>query len=1174
MQNLPSPQDSQQLQRLLKMLYEEGDYFHVMAYPEKGVSYPQKGKPQDLRFTFCSSQLDNITGQILERNAMKLGVATSVASFETGQRRKEQFCAKLRALAVDLDDENLKALAPDAKSVEEAGEVLVARLTALGLPPHAIVSSGHGLHVYLRILPVMPTSGDDRMHVKGIWLSLGRSLGGATDRYDLASVMRLPGTTNWKNEAPQTAHFLDKFTDELRPPYSLSEIERVVGCEKAGKRRTERAGPRPNELQNDSDGSTDEPAIPLQHIREFQNLLDAALQLDKVHKQHTPNLKNSQRLNHLRAQTRDSDPAIDHSEADYAYACRLFECGMPSELVATELRNGVKAGGRADADYYSRHTLEGTKDRVLIAANPIDSRHWEIATDLQTAIHKDCDGCSADGHIPQLFCEEIQSTPEPVRVNLEPPGNGKTHVMVERFTGWFGSGSRTIVLGEFKRELLQHEVRINSLHPGGREYMSGPQFVCRDIDVPKTNEGLLQVLKFPIGSAAYKAAMETSDPAGFYLNTRHPLVTDERRIQDDEEDFENALRYAANEPTQPRKSEKIVPPPFAVVKFRGTPEYCLAGHSTEVLNARTPPCGKNCPHTSCRANATTFENLPRGAKTFWKDAAVALLTHQGFAVQAALKPEANHCDELWTDELPQCVFRRPTLTVKRVNDSRGVSWSVWPLDHLISFAEDVRKEGAGQYQCDLTAIIEKLRCRQENLVKQAQKRAKQSKQGEKEKKPAYNLMRVARIEPLLSRDEFVLLGKLGRKLARESAFDDSVMDEELPADHEGSSEMQTKSPHAFAEALCVLADFCEVPDSRLDVLLWFGKAKNEPVLKVVRPVNGWKELLGPSTRRVTILDASAGIDPRYLLAGQFAEEQFPKAEFPNTRVVLVPPRCKTGLKARSAIDKLTLEIKEQVVPYLNSEDRLLIITSQEIEGDFRGRVDVSGYLPCREVQVAHFGNLRGRNDFKDCTAVYFTHPHRYDPSYYTCLGLLVDGFQSGRGKAEKTTAPDAEISSDWSPQNAWKRWDTIVARAMVSDIYQDALRIRIRTDRTAPAHIFLPTYDSAIVIRLMRLLPGAGFEVLDGPQLRSARGDEWKPRSGRDEGFTYKVTPGAPGLFFPVEMTFSSEPAPSHVSPATGLNVTPANCNGTAESGAAGTEPSGTPAFDGSLPPGFGRTRL
>lgn len=57
-------------------------------------------------------------------------------------------------------------------------------------------------------------------------------------------------------------------------------------------------------------------------------------------------------------------------------------------------------------------------------------------------------------------------------------------------------------------------------------------------------------------------------------------------------------------------------------------------------------------------------------------------------------------------------------------------------------------------------------------------------------------------------------------------------------------------------------------------------------------------------------------------------------------------------------------------------------------------------------------------------------------------------------------------------ERTWEVDPVLVRRAMVADLYQDTMRICIRRDPRARAHIFVPTSEPAIVVRLLRFLRG------------------------------------------------------------------------------------------------------
>ncbi len=79
------------------------------------------------------------------------------------------------------------------------------------------------------------------------------------------------------------------------------------------------------------------------------------------------------------------------------------------------------------------------------------------------------------------------------------------------------------------------------------------------------------------------------------------------------------------------------------------------------------------------------------------------------------------------------------------------------------------------------------------------------------------------------------------------------------------------------------------------------------------------------------------------------------------------------------------------------------------------------------------------------------------------------------------------LGTKWVPKRRWHDSlpDQILHRAEVADLYQDAMRIGIRSDPTRRAHIFVPTSEAGIVVRLMRFFRGARFVQANGTEIAS-----------------------------------------------------------------------------------------
>jgi|GEM_PF-4057940 len=213
--------------RPIRALYQDKDAFHLLAVTEKGaesiyrpeirekMAQSRTGRMYRLAYTgwrtpgtrFFNCFDDHIRDFIIKRNRdEKFQVAMSVGVFEPGQPKDAQFCVGLSALAIDIDPKDFERLVPGAQVPEQVIPEVLRRLDVHGLAPHAVVHSGRGLHVYLLLDRHMLRTNDDRSKAKEVWWRLGYLLGGL-DRHDLSSMMRVPGTINWKGGSLKPVRF-------------------------------------------------------------------------------------------------------------------------------------------------------------------------------------------------------------------------------------------------------------------------------------------------------------------------------------------------------------------------------------------------------------------------------------------------------------------------------------------------------------------------------------------------------------------------------------------------------------------------------------------------------------------------------------------------------------------------------------------------------------------------------------------------------------------------------------------------------------------------------------------------------------------------------------------------------------------------------------------------------
>lgn len=530
-------------------------------------------------------------------------------------------------------------------------------------------------------------------------------------------------------------------------------------------------------------------------------------------------------------------------------------------------------------------------------------------------------------------------------VVLARPGKGKTRGIVH----WLAMNRhlytrRLGICGSMVRELLRHEYAINAAFPLGLATTINEMPYEFEPDLPETHEALWARLPAkvkqridatdPVGNdgklrpnwTPEKLKVVVADPAAFHINARHPLHLDEA-IQP-HEDAEGHYTY----PLGGEKPDPLLETqPAAVVKFRGRPDLCLAGRSAEQLRDRRT-CLEWCDFSSCRANMNSRYG---GAKTYWTDAGYALLTLKAFETHAVVDPSLNDFHGMVFDELPAMVYRYPKLRVSpdRVKDGRAKDWRVYPLDNIVeSFKKallslDATNPKTARLQRAVTPVLEKLEAASKKLRAKGSDLLRKTMAGDLKR----GVVKADAVEPLLSFDEFAALMKVGN-------VEPDVDEADAPEGAGGGDDAQ----FALLNHISTLGDFCGSKD--LDVFLESSFDSDGGSLWVCRPVNGWPDLLNlpdGTTRPTVLLDATAGLDPRYLLAGQWDAEETPDGEFPNTTVVLTDAkyRSKSKVKEMGALDLAALVV-EQVTPFLGQmvdpayrerhpgPPRLLVVTAK------------------------------------------------------------------------------------------------------------------------------------------------------------------------------------------------------------------------------------------------------
>lgn len=1029
--------DHQEVEAMLSMLYEPGDNFALFTYPEKGKQYDGKSRKRTSEWFKASEGglLESLAARLVHHNRTEQrAAALSVCSFDESRSRCEEHATAISCLAVDVDGKNLERVCRASVAPEEAVQAVLDLLGLRDLRPHMVVSSGHGLHLYFAIERFLLVDDATRHHVKTVWKKLGMSVGGSTDRFDFASVMRCWGTLNRKDGDFSVVRRLLEYCDLSRPRYrledmakALQDVEVTMKVQQRARRGTVRHL-RPIDYEKD-------PWLAF--------VVDTMAELDK-------------NFAVARARSRGDVNVKDRSAADFAYARMLFECGCSDRIVEAELALSAKA--QENGESYINSTVRAAGNESPQALSKGNNDAFQTFTHSPEAAYKVL-RITPSG---SSWATRSPSEPPQQAVVVGRPGSQKTRGI----TGFLsehihGEHGRVGAMTAFVGEALRSEYAINRLYPYGylttiddTEVYFEPSLPSnRDVNLAageacnetghcfKLPPDVSALVKNDLPVWTREAIRNHMDRQGLWINSWQPRDFDGRLEWFEREDgiFERpAWATSDNDP--------VLYQAHAVAKFRATSNYCLAGKSQRELNQRDV-CLK-CELKSCRANRS-----PGGARSYWRTASVALLTHGAYQVHNLLRPELNEFDCLICDEVPDFVYRIPTLEVQaRPTASDRASWDVEPLDSLLRLVGSVAVTEEG----DVMESHKKLQGMREKMTKVASKLRCEVMNGER---TSFEY-RVEALEPMLSTEGFEEFAKHVMKAA------------ELDADaYEGSGKV--------LEWLGILKDFCGDRDVSVLAQQCF-KRDGDGSLRFVRPVDGWEELrTGPdgSRRPLVLLDGTAGLDPRYLLAGGFKEEQLPVCEFPNTTLVLTSEKTvtKSALKQRSAMEivaDIAVQLRRNSV---GKGSKVLVVTEKDREAEILeeiGKLRQSDHKALQaEVFMDHYGNLRGKNCYIECDAVFFTHVFRRPDEYYLGLELHLAKFEG---------YPKQWRSKNASPWKVSERKPEILSSSMVCDLYQDLMRINIRRDPTAPAKVFLPTCEPRLLIRLLRLMRGVKIVLPDG----------------------------------------------------------------------------------------------
>lgn len=261
--------------------------------------------------------------------------------------------------------------------------------------------------------------------------------------------------------------------------------------------------------------------------------------------------------------------------------------------------------------------------------------------------------------------------------------------------------------------------------------------------------------------------------------------------------------------------------------------------------------------------------------------------------------------------------------------------------------------------------------------------------------------------------------------------------------------------------------------------------------------NHWEELLRHS-QKVLILDATAELDPDYSFLNEEENDFFRsdinvETSFSNTNFYTF----NEYISANNVIEKFSYRSLNAILKNCLRRGRkkiLLITTVGKDQDDSKKNVEdkmkdlVERFKkenPLENIKIAvdHYNNLKGSNKYNDFDSIIFSHIHSYPHSYYLAKSCSLN----------KENPP---LTNHWT--YAKKIWDFKMAdktireaidlkwKEIFSNLVQDIMRIKIRSDNHAKVDIYLPCSEKELTDKIKGYFSGSkirNFKIEDSSSL-------------------------------------------------------------------------------------------
>lgn len=266
-----------------------------------------------------------------------------------------------------------------------------------------------------------------------------------------------------------------------------------------------------------------------------------------------------------------------------------------------------------------------------------------------------------------------------------------------------------------------------------------------------------------------------------------------------------------------------------------------------------------------------------------------------------------------------------------------------------------------------------------------------------------------------------------------------------------------------------------------DAIITFGKRSDKYELRLEVMVNQWMKLIPNEESATIIFDATANIDPSYLVDGAPKIKHLNSLEevsFPNLHLIFYSDKDISK-------DSVTAGHCNSLFTYLSAQhpsSEKLIVHSKE---KFKIVTDsISKTKGSDLFNSDHFNNLKGKNNYLNCNVIAFTNLLRRTESNYVLIAQEI--YKTKKGNLSQKYVPN--ISPSWSLKRGVgeltnlsestfvfndKFLDNVRTSVDLVDIIQTIFRISLRTNYSCENYVYLPIASSGLIKKIIHYFRGA-----------------------------------------------------------------------------------------------------